>query len=123
MKKIFMLALVSLVIVMSSCASIVAPGPDIVTVNSNPSGADVLYNGKNVGKTPVEVEVDRDASANLTLEKEGYNTVSVSPDKVINGWVFGNAIFGAIPGLIVDFIFDNVTKYSVKPLNVTMTQK
>ncbi len=122
MKKVFLLGLVVFVMVLSSCASIIAPGPDMVPVNSNPSGADVLYNGNNVGKTPVEVEVDRSESATLTLEKDGYNPVTISPHKVFNGWVVGT-IFLFWPAIVIDIVNDDFMKYSEKPITVTLTEK
>ena len=118
MKKLIVLVLVSFVMVFSGCASIIDPGPDMVSVNSRPEGATVLYNGEKVGETPVDVELDRSKSAVLTFEKDDYYPVSVYPAKVLNGWALVGGIF-----ILVDLAFDNANLYSSKPIVVTMTQK
>ncbi|MCD4658074.1 MAG: PEGA domain-containing protein [Planctomycetes bacterium] len=122
MKKMFLLSLIAMVGIFSGCATLVAPGPDIVPVSSMPTGADVSYNGHKVGETPVDVPIDRHQSAVLTVEKEGYNPVTITPNKVINGWVIGSICLGLIP-VVIDFLFDDVMKYSTKPITVTLSEK
>lgn len=39
----------------------------------------------------------------LTFEKEGYKPVEVSLRRTIDGWVFGNIIFGGLVGIVIDF--------------------
>jgi len=118
MKKLLVFAVLSAVMVMTSCATIIDPGPDKINVTSDPEGATVIYNGEKVGETPTIVEVDRSGTAVLTFEKDEYYPVTVVPPKVINGWSYLGGIF-----MLVDEILDNANKYSEKPMKVTLTQK
>jgi PEGA domain-containing protein len=43
-----------------------------VGVESDPAGADIYLDGELVGKTPMEVDVGRDAAHTLYLKREGY---------------------------------------------------
>jgi len=52
----------------------VAPEMIAIKVTSKPSGATVYVDGVRAGKTPVEIQVPRDAKAELRVEKSGYNT-------------------------------------------------
>jgi serine/threonine-protein kinase len=53
-------------------------------IASEPSGARVMYEGKSVGQTPMELEVPADASgrasARITLELSGYMSVTATPE-------------------------------------------
>ncbi len=63
-----------------------APKPQAVrfVITSEPSGARVLYAGKSLGQTPVELEVPAGdsgrASAKLTFELNGYASVTATPE-------------------------------------------
>ena len=118
MKNLLILAVIAALTFFSGCASIIDPGPDKVSVKSDPEGATVIYNGEKVGETPLEVELDRSKSAVLAFEKEGYYPLSIMPVKVINGWALAGGIL-----ILIDLALDNENKYSEKPIKVTMTQK
>jgi PEGA domain len=91
------------------CASIVDPGPDKVTFNSEPDGAMVSIDGKNIGATPVVASIERRAQY-VTFTKDGYEDTKVGVARHLNGWVFGNIIFGGIIGLAVDCANNNVNE-------------
>jgi hypothetical protein len=103
-----------------SCATIVARGPDRVPIDSDPPGAHVVLNGRQVGVTPMAAVVDRDQGAEIRIELAGYQPLTVSVDKVFNGWFVGNIVFGGLIGMIVDIATGNVTKYSEKPVHVKL---
>jgi hypothetical protein len=64
--------------------------------------------------------VDRDQGAEIRIELAGYQPLTVSVDKVFNGWFVGNIVFGGLIGMIVDIATGNVTKYSEKPVHVKL---
>ncbi len=109
----------------TGCASIVAPGPDYIPVNSAPQGASLKLDGHAVGKTPTVVPVTRSSQGVLTFELEGFETKTVDVDRVLNGWFLGNVLWfplwPAIPvGMAVDVAAGNAGKYPEKPIHVEL---
>jgi len=104
----------------TGCATIVASGPDMVPVSSTPSGATVYVDNVPVGVTPTTVSLDRGGHGQIRIELDGYEPITVSQDKVFNGWFVGNLAFGGIIGIIVDVATDNVTKHTDAPVMVQL---
>jgi hypothetical protein len=102
------------------CATVMQPGPDSIPLTSVPPGATVLLNGYIKGVTPVNVVVNHDERCSLEIHKDGYQTIYINKDKVVAGWVFGNIVFGGVPGLIVDLAMHNQGKYSEDPMTVIL---
>jgi len=109
MKRILAIALLFL----PSCASIMAPGPDMVPVTTQPEGARVTLDGDAVGVTPLTVAFKRKGEGVLVFALDGYKTTTYDVEKVTNGWQWGNVLFGfvGIVGLLVDAASYNTTKY------------
>ncbi len=97
---------------LSSCASIVSSSSWPVTISSNPPGAlikvvdedgDVVH----TGVAPLSVtlsakdgfftKADYDIEATLA----GHSTAHARMSAKINGWYFGNIIFGGLIGLLI----------------------
>jgi hypothetical protein len=110
----------SVFLFLSGCATILQPGPDSIPIRTVPPGATVLLNGYLKGVTPLNIEVERDNRCSLEIYKSGYQTVYLDKDKVVAGWVFGNIIFGGIPGLVIDLALHNQGKYSEDPVTITL---
>lgn len=117
-KSIAAVGVVALLV--SGCATIVAPGPDLVPISSKPPGAMVYVDGVPVGVTPVTVPLKRSGSSRIRIELEGYQPVFVTQDKVFNGWFLGNILIGGLIGIIVDVATSNVTKHSTDPVMVVL---
>ena len=61
---------------LSSCAYFFNSKTVDVTINSNPSGADIMIDGKNYGRTPITLNLEpKDYVATLT--KEGYGSAQL----------------------------------------------
>jgi len=56
----------------------------------------------------------------LTFELDGYKTHMLDVDKVVNGWFFGNLIFGGLIGMAVDLITSSQGKYSTDAILVRL---
>lgn len=117
-KSIAAVGVVALLV--SGCATIVAPGPDLVPISSKPPGAMVYVDGVPVGVTPVTIPLKRSGSGRIRIELEGYEPVFVTQDKVFNGWFLGNILIGGLIGIIVDVATSNVTKHSTDPVMVVL---
>lgn len=113
--KLISLGLV--VILLSSCASIVSKSSYPLNINSNPAQADIVIkksNGSIVyqGNTPAVVELKsgekffKRASYTVTFTKEGYGTMVMPVEFKVDGWYWGNFIFGGWLGF---FIIDPAT--------------
>jgi hypothetical protein len=94
----------------SGCASIVSKSEWPLTVKSNPPGAEAFIideRGKEVhkGKTPMTVKLRSSdgffhaATYDIELRLEGCETNRASITAKINGWYWGNILFGGF-GLV-----------------------
>ena len=113
-KAFFKLTALSLTtaVLLSSCASIVSKSSYPVHIRTNPAGATVSITdkkGKEVykGQSPATVTLKSGAGF---FSKAEYQVKLSSPsfaDKVIpinyklNGWYFGNLLFGGIVGMLI----------------------
>lgn len=90
---------------LTGCASIIHGSRQDVRVMSSPSGAVVRVNLNNQATTtPGVLTLNRKEVAYvLTFEKEGYKPVEISLRRTIDGWLFGNILFGGLIGLVIDF--------------------
>ncbi len=108
------------IFVFSGCATILAGGPDMVVVSSNPQGATIILDGVPVGVTPATIAFSRSCEGVVVLEKPGYQNARLDVDKVVNGWVFGNLIIGGLLGLGIDLATSNQGKYSTNPVFLSL---
>lgn len=103
----------------TGCASIVSKSTWPVTIQSNPPGAKCLVakaSGKQLhtGETPMTVMLESGdgffqwANYKVTCDKPGYQQAVVKAESHLNGWYFGNIVFG-LTGLIGFLIVDPAT--------------
>lgn len=103
----------------TGCASVVSKSTWPVTIQTNPTGAKCLVakaNGKQLhtGETPMTVMLEGGdgffqwANYKVTCDKPGYQQAVVKAESHLNGWYFGNIVFG-VPGLIGFLIIDPAT--------------
>jgi len=108
------LTILSLFIVLfsTSCATIVSKSTYPVSINSEPSGADVTIansDGHTVytGRTPAFIQLESSKGYFqreeylITFQKEGYETTLQPITTRIDGWYWGNLVFGGVLGLLV----------------------
>ncbi len=88
---------------LAGCASIVTGENQSVYVASSPSSALVTLNGKQAGNTPVTLSLRRKSTeAIVGIELDGFERQDIALNRKINGWVWGNIMFGGIIGLVID---------------------
>lgn len=100
---VFLLCL-SIVISMTSCATIMHGTRQSVGIASNPSNASVWVDKAYAGDTPVIVEMSRKDNHIVRIELDGYQPYEAAFSRQLSGWVFGNIVFGGVIGLAVDAI-------------------
>ena len=100
------------ILLTSGCASIVSKSQWPVTVNSNPSGANVTIKNKRgvevqKGATPMTIYLPSGAgffspaSYQLEFAMDGYNPTNALLSAGMNGWYIGNIIFGGLIGILI----------------------
>ncbi|UOG74416.1 hypothetical protein MTX78_20135 [Hymenobacter tibetensis] len=101
-------------LLLGSCASIVSKSRYPVVISSVPAGANFTVtnrDGKEVfsGVAPTAVTLKsgsgymRREIYTLTFKKEGFEDKKLTLESDVNGWYFGNIVFGGLIGfLIVD---------------------
>jgi hypothetical protein len=111
-KNLSIIMLLATMIIAGGCASIVSKSNYPFTVNSLPKGADVtVINKKGAeiyrGNTPAQLMLKSSAgfftkaSYMVKIEMEGYQTRNIPVDFALDGWYFGNIIFGGLIGILI----------------------
>jgi hypothetical protein len=131
--KIKLIAVAS-ILIMTSCASIVSKSSWPITINSSPSEAKISIKDKKgieiyTGSTPATLKLKSGsgffskARYQVTFEKVGYEKKVVPVEFKLNGWYFGNIIFGGPIGLlIIDPATGAMFKLETEFLNETLTK-
>ena len=114
MKKLFSICSVILLIatLCGGCASIVSKTNYPVAVSSSPEGVNITVidqNGREVykGQTPTTLTLNSKkgffsgASYRVVFEKDGYSTSEITLEKQLDGWYFGNILFGGLIGMLI----------------------
>lgn len=99
---------------LSGCASIVSGGPKAMPIMSQPDEAtieiiDVKNNNATIlkAKTPYTATLERSAGFfspakyKVRIAKEGYLPYETQVQASINGWYFGNVVFGGLLGILI----------------------
>lgn len=109
-KDIFILALT--ISVLSACSSMVSKSDYPVAINSSPDGASFVITNRagqrvHSGNTPSTITLNSSAgyfkgeSYLLTLNKDGYAAKEYTINSTVDGWYFGNIIFGGLIGMLI----------------------
>ena len=102
---------------LSSCATIMHGTTEEVSINSNPSGADVIIDGSTAGQTPLIKDLKRKNLHLVRIELEGYSPYELRLTRKVSGWVWGNIVFGGLVDLAVDAITGGL--YKLDPTVIT----
>ena len=108
---------------MSSCATIISGGGQRIPIITNPAGAKVTVGGI-TQMTPCTILLARNKGAQqVIIEKLGYAPVTVTLKKTINGWVFGNIVFGGLIGLVIDIGSGNASAFTPKEIDISLIKR
>ena len=104
----------------AACGTIINGSKQNVSFSSTPSGATVFVDNQQMGVTPVSLALSRKDSHDVRLELAGFQPYEIKLTRGISGWVFGNLIFGGIPGLAIDAISGGLYKLSPDDVQATL---
>lgn len=117
-KQIFALGFVAMMF--ASCATIVSGSKQTIKIDSTPSSAVVLVDGKEIGKTPLTTKLTRKENHKVRIQLEGYQPYEVELTKKFNEWYIGNVVFGGLIGLVVDPITGAIYRLTPKEINTEL---
>ena len=119
--KVRMLAVLAGMVASAGCATIMAGGPDRVSVSANVPGATVSLDGQVVGQAPMTVTLDREKSNGLIrIDAPGYNPVVIQRTKHIQGWFWANICLGGVVGIVVDLVTGDIKAFDDAAVNVAL---
>lgn len=90
-------------LVLSGCATMISSGPEPVNVSSEPPDAEVVVEGRVVGKTPTSIQLDAadEGGKTITIRKNGYKTERHELDTSLEyPAIFWDVMLGGWPLLI-----------------------
>jgi len=79
-----------------------------------------MINGRFIGITPVTASLERKSGQILTFSEDGYKTLSMKLETHVNGWFWGNLLFGGLLGSSTDASTGAFYKYSPGQYLVTL---
>lgn len=119
---------------LTSCASIVSKSSYPISINSTPSEAKIVVTDKKGvevfrGQTPATLNLKSGsgffskAHYQVEFTKNGYETKTVPINFKLDGWYFGNIVFGGVIGLlIIDPATGAMYKLDTEFLNETLVK-
>ena len=114
-------AVVALVVV--GCASIFHGKMQPVSFSSTPPGAGVSLNGKDMGKTPLTVQLLRRDEQQVKIELPGYQPFEMRLTKGIDGWFWGNLLLGGVIGMVIDASTGSMYRLSPGEIEATLKKE
>ena len=128
-------AVLSLLVAVSGCATIVGSPTHLMPISSTPNDATILITDEKgtetfKGATPTTVTLPKSdgsywgkKSYTVKISKPGYETQTIPVTASVNGWYLGgNFIFGGLIGwFIVDPLNGNMYSLSPESINPTLS--
>jgi len=91
---------------LSACASIVSENQSTTYIETDPEKARCELHGqdfKRVLETPNSIHLPAEAAPlTIACKAPGYRTTTATLDTKLDGWIFGNILFGGLVGIVID---------------------
>ena len=117
-----LLLILSVLIFISSCATIMTGKTQEITFDSEPQGAEVTVNGRVIGKTPTTIQLDKKKDQTVSFKLEGYKTQTRTLETKVNTWFMGNIVLGGFIGSTTDGITGGMHEYSPNQYYITLSK-
>ena len=114
---LLVLTFLAQLLLITGCASIMHGTTQQIGISSSPTGAEVTVDGMEHGVTPVVADLKRKDAHIVRVSLNGYQPFEMALTRSVSGWVWGNLVFGGIPGLAIDAITGGL--YKLSPEQVT----
>lgn len=133
MRRVLLVSLIVATTTFTGCASIFSGSKQTISFKSEPELSNITITNKagekiHTGTTPATVTLKKSAgyfkpeNYKVTFVKEGYVSQTLDVKATVNGWYFGNILFGGVIGIL---IVDPLTgaMYSLNPKDVNTVLK
>ena len=90
-------------LLLAGCATIFGGTSQVISINSNVEGAEVLLDGQAIGTTPFSGQIPKGKDGTILVRKEGYTSQSISLSTSIEPIFWGNILIGGTLGSSTDF--------------------
>ena len=102
----FLLILISITsLLFTNCATVLKGSTDNVKFTSEPTGAVVYANGKNMGKTTISLKLKSNVTYKIEFKLDDYDTKYEFLNKSLNtGYLVLDILCGVFPAVIIDAI-------------------
>jgi hypothetical protein len=100
--------MVSSVFLFQNCATIIWGTSKKIPVTSNPSGAKIIVDGKEIGNAPLNLKLKKKKKLyTIRIEKQGYNPFEIRIKRKTSGSlavsILGNAYLGGSAGALIGY--------------------
>jgi hypothetical protein len=120
----FLAVIITALLFTSGCATVTRGTKDTLVIESDPAGATVKLSNGMTGKTPTSFKLPRKDALVVTIEKEGYETLTVNVNSQVSGagaaGMAGNVLVGGLIGVIVDPLTGAMKDLRPNPVKATM---
>jgi hypothetical protein len=109
-----------LVLSFANCGTIIHGSKQDVVIVSDPKKAQVDIDGQSVGTTPYLARLTRKNNHLVKVQLDGYLPHEVTLSRKLDGWIFGNILFGGIIGIAVDAGTGSMYRLTPKDINAEL---
>ncbi|MDH5694752.1 MAG: PEGA domain-containing protein [Gammaproteobacteria bacterium] len=109
-----------LVSAVAGCATLASGTTQNVVFNSTPTGASVLVDGVELGKTPLTIELKKKDGQHLEIRKEGFKSYSTLMLTQTDPMFWGNILIGGLPGSTTDAASGAAYQYAPESYVITL---
>jgi len=123
MRKSVRFLTLAAVLAVPACGAIFNSGPQKVTFNSDPAGAEVWIDGSRRGSTPVILDLAKNKDYTIVMKRDGYGDATASLSKKVSaGYVVLDVLGGFIP-VVVDAATGSWYVLASNNVNLTLTPR
>lgn len=100
-KALNLIIIISILFLLSSCATVFKGTSEEVNFQSDPQNAEVWVNGQKMGETPLKLKLESKKAYTIELRKEGYApVVQIITNQINSGWVILGVLSGLVPAIV-----------------------
>ena len=121
MNKMTLIA-ASLALMTAGCSTVIHGTRQKIGLSSNPSGAQVLVDGKSACVTPCIYKMSRRRGHTIEFLRDGYEERGYTITRDASGWMFGNLIIGGPVGLAIDLLSGGGFILEPKTIDVSLNR-
>ena len=112
--------ILTLVVAVTGCSTIISGKTQTVSFQSSPAGATVTISGAVIGVTPLTTMIEKKSNQTLTVSKEGYKTFTTQMTTSLDPWFWGNIVIGGLWGSTTDAATGAMNQYAPGQYIVTL---